>query len=87
MAHAVASTYQQSPYRAHLDLGGKPLSPRERRRLTLEVMRAGWALRLHEEQVDCAGDAGKSKALAERWSRADHDLYRDVRANADGDGD
>jgi len=55
--------------------------------LTLEVMRAGWALRLHEEQVDCAGDAGKSKALAERWSRADHDLYRDVRANADGDGD
>jgi len=60
--------------------------PRERRQLAAAVMDAMRAQSLHEQQVATAGNAEASRALAGRWTPADHEFYKALRF-ADGDGD
>jgi len=80
---AVAHTFGLGPHDAHLELGGRPLHPRERRRLTMQVMEATLADQLHRDFMGTGGDEKASENLMARWSEADHLFYKELRESGD----
>ena len=81
---AVAAEFGISPHDAHLELGGRPLKPRERRRMTFHVLEATRAMRLHADFMGTEGDEAKSEALMKRWTADDHTFYKALRQHGDG---
>jgi len=63
----VVKSFELAPSLAHEELGGRPLCPRERRRMTYQVMDA---IRACELKVDF-----KRKDGTKHWSDYDHALW------------
>lgn len=75
----VAQTFGLGPYAAHEELGGRPLGPRSRKRLTMRVLDAMRAERLRQEFNTSRLGEAEAKANIGRWSADDHEFFRSLR--------
>ena len=83
----VCEAFTLGPYAAHQELGGRPMGPRGRRKLTTHVMDARRADALHREMIGTKGDKDATKAMLERWTSGDHAFYREMMHADDRRGD
>lgn len=78
----VAQTFNLGPHDAHEELGGRPLGPRGRRRLTMRVLDAMRAERLREQFNTSKQGEDAAKATVGTWSASDHEFFKELRALA-----
>lgn len=80
----MAASFGIGPHAAHVELGGRPLRPRERRRLTLDVMDANRFAEMLRGNKATGGDKAEAEKWAAQYTQADHRFFKEVCQSGDG---